>query len=285
MTDCLRMAVMEKIKIVCISDIHYSPNQDWSNCIWKYTPNEEIPELVDRFVDIVNNELKPDLIVELGDRIIDVDADTDVANTRWVYENIDSRVHCPVFHVDGNHDFVNVGKSELANVLHNPQLPYVRLFKGYKCIFFDSLDPMLEGVGGAVSSRQLAWLEEEMNNDDLPKMVFSHHPLNHHEIQRNFLIPKETVPLMKVSNCEEVRNILENGKDFLFHAAGHQHWWSFRVSAKGTFMVNPPLSAAHPDRTHAPGWFMEADVWPDGKVDAKVHSIVPRRVVGDFANR
>ena len=35
------------------------------------------------------------------------------------------------------------------------------------------------------------WLEHEMNNDDLPKLVFSHHPLNHHEIQRNFLIPKE----------------------------------------------------------------------------------------------
>ncbi len=180
---------------------------------------------------------------------------------------------------------MHVGKQELAKLLHNPELPFVRVFKGYKCIFFDSLDPMISGVGGAVSDEQLAWLEHEMNNDDLPKLVFSHHPLNHHEIQRNFLIPKETVPLMKVANCEAVREILEHGRNFLFHAAGHLHWWSFRVSPKGTYLVNPPFSAAHPERTNAPGWFMEADVSPDGKVDAKVHSIVPRRVVGDFTNR
>lgn len=276
---------MEHIKIVFISDIHFSPGQDWSQCIWKYTPNEELPGLMDRFVDIVNHELKPDLVIELGDRIIDVNSERDVENTQSIYERIDARVGCPVFHVDGNHDFVHVGKQELAKLLHNPELPFVRVFKGYKCIFFDSLDPMLEGVGGAVSDHQLAWLEHEMNSDDLPKMVFSHHPLNYHEIHRNFLIPKETVPLMKVANCDKVRGIIENGRNFLFHAAGHLHWWSFRVSPKGTYLVNPPFSAAHPDRINAPGWFMEADVWPDGKIDTKIHSIVPRRVVGDFVNR
>ncbi len=73
---------MGDIKIVFISDIHFSPGQDWSQCIWKYTPNEELPGLLDRFVDIVNLELKPDVIIELGDRIIDVDAKRDVDNTR-----------------------------------------------------------------------------------------------------------------------------------------------------------------------------------------------------------
>lgn len=276
---------MRDIKIVFISDIHFSPEQDWSQCIWKYTPNEELPGLLDCFVDIVNLELKPDMIVELGDRIIDVDETRDIDNTRSIHRMLDERIACPVFHVDGNHDFVHVGKQKLAKLLHNPILPFVRVFKGYKCIFFDSLDPMLAGVGGSVSDEQLAWLEHEMNNDDLPKMVFSHHPLNHHEIHRNFLIPQETVPLMKLSNSKEVISILENGKNLLFHAAGHMHWWSFRVSPKGTYLVNPPFSAAHPERTNAPGWFMEVDVRPDGKVDAKVHSIVPRRVVGDFTNR
>jgi calcineurin-like phosphoesterase family protein len=276
---------MDKIKIVFISDIHLSPGQDWSQCIWKYTPNEEIPGLLDRFVDIVNNELKPDVVMELGDRIIDVDEQTDLRNTEAVFESIDRRLNCPCFHVDGNHDFVNAPKKRLAQVLHSSSLPYTMTFKGYKCIFFDSLDPMIDGVGGEVSKNQLEWLRAEMNNDDLPKMVFSHHPLNYHEIHRNFLIPEETVPLMQGKNSAEVREILENGRNFLLHASGHLHWWSFRVSPKGTYLVNPPLSAAHPARTDAPGWFMEADVWPDGKIDAKVHSIVPRRVVGDFLNR
>ncbi|MDC7228745.1 MAG: metallophosphoesterase [Sphaerochaetaceae bacterium] len=275
---------MENLKIVFISDIHLSPGQDWSDCIWKFTPNEEIPGLIERFVSIVNDELRPDLIIELGDRIIDVDTNTDCKNTATIYEEIDSKVNCPVFHVDGNHDFVHVGKPELALLLRNPELPYVRIYNGYKCIFFDSLDPMIDGVGGAVSEKQLAWLRHEMNCDDLPKMVFSHHPLNYHEIHRNFLIPSDTVPLMKVANCDEVRNILEGGRNFLFHGSGHLHWWSFRVTPNGTYLVNPPLSAAHPEQTNAPGWFMEADIWPEGKVDVKIHSIAPRRVVGNFVN-
>lgn len=276
---------MKPIKIVFISDIHLSPGQDWSQCIWKYTPNEEIPGLMDQFVSIINNELRPDLVIELGDRIIDVDRETDRANTLTIHKELDKRLECQIFHVDGNHDVVYAEKPELAQLLENPELPYLRLFKGYKCIFFDSLDPMIDGVGGTVSKRQLEWLHKEMNCDDLPKIVFSHHPLNYHEIHRNFLIPEKTVPLMQVSNCDEVRKILEDGRNFIFHGSGHLHWWSFRVSPKGTYLVNPPLSAAHPAQTGAPGWFMEVDVWPDGKVDAKVHSIVPRRVVGNFVNR
>lgn len=276
---------MDKIKIVFVSDIHIAPGQDWSRCIWKYTPQDELPALVHSFVDIVNNEIKPDIIFELGDRIIDVDVPTDEKNTETIYREIDEKVGCPVIHMHGNHDFVNVPKSRLSEILHCPQLPYVKVFKGYKIIVFDSLDPMLEGVGGEVSEKQLEWLKTEMNNDDMPKIVLSHHPVNYHEIHRNFLIPEETVSLMSVKNRDEVRQILENGKNFLFHAAGHLHWWSFRVSPKGTYLVNPPLSAAHPAKDNAPGWFMEAEVWPDGKVDAKVHSIIPRRVVGDFVNR
>lgn len=276
---------MKKIKIVFVSDIHIAPGQDWSNCIWKYTPQDELPALVHSFVDIVNNEIKPDIIFELGDRIIDVDIATDMKNTATIYHEIDEKVSCPVVHLDGNHDFVNVSKKELASILHSPELPYVKMFNGYKIVVFDSLDPMIDGVGGQVSEKQLKWLENEMSNDDFPKIVLSHHPVNYHEIDRNFLIPSETCPLMSVKNRDEVRRILENGRNFLFHAAGHLHWWSFRTSDKGTYLVNPPLSAAHPSRSNAPGWFMEAEVCPDGKVDAKVHSIIPRRVVGDFENR
>ena len=276
---------MSTLKAVFISDIHLAPDQDWSQCIWKYTPNWEIPGLLQKWQKIVNEEIRPDVVFELGDRIIDVDRETDLKNTKDVYNAVDGAVNCPVFHVDGNHDFRNITKDEMADILHSSRLPYFKILDGWKLIFFDSLDPMIEGVGGEVGEAQLEWLRQRMNEDDLPKIVFSHHPLNYHQIHRNFLIPEGTYHLMSVKNSAQVIDILEHGKNFVAHCSAHLHFWAFRSSPKGTYLVNPPISAAHPAFKDAPGWFMEATFSTDGTVDAVIHSINPRRVVGDFTNR
>ncbi len=276
---------MKTLKAVLISDVHLAPGEDWSNCIWKYTPNEELPGLLEQWHRIVNEEIRPDVVFELGDRIIDVNRETDLRNTKAVRDAVDGSVHCPVYHVDGNHDFINITKSEIADVLGNPRLPYSVVQDGWKFIFFDSLDPMIKGVGGEVGEAQLNWLRTQMNEDDLPKLVFSHHPLNYHQIHRNFLIPEGTYDLMSVKNSEQVREIIEGGRNFIAHCSGHLHFWAFRSGKKGTYLVNPPLSAAHPAFKDAPGWFMEVSFSEDGTVDAVVHSINPRRVVGDFTNR
>ena len=276
---------MKDLKAVFISDIHLAPGEDWSQCIWKYTPNEELPGLLAQWKKIVNEEIRPDVVFELGDRIIDVDRETDLRNTKAVYDAVDGSVSCPVYHVDGNHDFINITKDEIAEVLGNPRLPYSKVQDGWKFIFFDSLDPMIKGVGGEVGEAQLRWLEQQMNEDDLPKLVFSHHPLNYHQIHRNFLIPEGTYDLMSVRNSDRVKEIIEGGRNFIAHCAGHSHFWAFRSSSKGTYLVNPPISAAHPAFKDAPGWFMEATFSTDGTVDAVIHSINPRRVVGNFTNR
>ena len=64
---------MKELKAVLISDVHLAPGEDWSNCIWKYTPNEELPGLLKQWAGIINDEIKPAVVFELGDRIIDVD--------------------------------------------------------------------------------------------------------------------------------------------------------------------------------------------------------------------
>ncbi len=275
----------KELKVVFISDVHLAPGQDWSKCIWKYTPNEEIPGLLEQWARIVNEEIKPDVVFELGDRIIDVDRETDLKNTKAVYDAVDGSVHCPVYHVDGNHDFINISKAEIAQILGNPKLPYCVCQDGWKFIFFDSLDPMIDGVGGEVGQQQLDWLKERMNEDDMPKLVFSHHPLNYHQIDRNFLIPKGTYHLMSVKNSDQIREILEGGRNFVAHVSGHLHFWAFKSSSKGTYLVNPPISAAHPAYKDAPGWFMETTFSTDGTADCVIHSINPRRVVGNYCNR
>jgi len=275
----------ERIKLILVSDIHYSPNIDYSKCIWKYTPQEELPGLIDEFVKITNEEIKPDLVIDLGDRIVDVDTETDERNEQWVKKMLDDRLDMPITHVEGNHDIRILSKEDNRRILGYPDLPYTINVKGYKLIFFDSMDPMLIGIGGRVGEKQIAWLEHEVRSDMSGKMIFSHHPLHEHDIDRNSLIPRETLDKMYIENMNEVVNTIERGKNVLFHACAHMHWFSFLSNSRCTYLVNPPLSAAFPAKKNAPGWFMEVEVDQNiGLITAKVHTIHPRRVVGTYHN-
>jgi len=271
------------IKFVVISDIHYSPNIDWSNVIWKYTPNEEIPCLLKNFIEILINEIKPDCVFELGDRIIDVDHIKDIENTKSVMAMLDDKLRCPCFHVFGNHD-IKILDKDIINSIFRIQygLPHSFVFKGFKVILLDSLDPMVSGVGGTISKEQQRWLRKQMNEDNYPKLVFSHHPLNYHEINNNKLIPTETLNLMYVENYTEVKNILENGKNFLIHTSAHMHWFSLINNLKGKYLVNPAFSAAFPEKTNAPGWFLEISINTDLDISIKIHSVNPRRIIGNL---
>lgn len=273
------------LKFVLVSDIHLIHDGDGEGLSRKFTTNKKLPTTLELFSKIVNDEIKPDFVVDLGDRIIDLNKEYDIEHTLQVFQAVDGSVNCPVFHVDGNHDIINLSKEELSELLHNPILPYSTVYNRWKLIFIDSHDPMINKCGGQLSESQLQWLSNEMNCDNLPKIVFSHHPLNQHYVDRNLCIPAKFYPLMILQNKEEVKSILEHGKNFVAHASGHLHFWGLKSTENGTYIVNPPLSVLYPNNESTPGYFMEVNVWKDGRVDCLVHSVNPRRVEGSFSNR
>lgn len=273
------------LKMVLVSDIHLIHEGDGEGLSRKFIANKELPNTLELFSQIVNDEIKPDLVIDLGDRIIDLNKEYDIEHTQQVFQAVDGSVNCPVFHVDGNHDIINLSKEELSEFFHSPMLPYSTTFNGWKLIFIDSHDPMIKKCGGQLSENQLEWLTHEMNCDSLPKIVFSHHPLNQHYVDRNLCIPSKFYPLMILQNKEEVKSILENGKNFVAHASGHLHFWGLRSTNHGTYIVNPPLSVLYPNNESTPGYFMEVYLWKEGRVDCLVHSVNPRRVEGSFTNR
>jgi hypothetical protein len=271
------VSIQNSVKSVLIGDIHYGTDSE-------FRPGKEIPGLLSQFVEIMNREMKPDVVMELGDRINNVDKETDVKNLSRLVETLDHKLNMPCYHVLGNHDIVYTDKKTISQVIGDNTGPLSRVIKGFKFIILDTLDPMIENTGGAVGKEQLAWLEREMNTDDYPKLVFGHHPIDNHTM-RGSAIQSKNRRLIFLENRSEVREILENGKNFIGYAAGHMHWFSFFCSKNAAYLVNPSFTEAYPSRINAPGMFLEVDIYTHGKVEAALHTLNPRRLLGRFTSK
>ncbi|NLG68622.1 MAG: hypothetical protein GX496_03510, partial [Firmicutes bacterium] len=54
------------LRLALVTDIHHGPDKPTR-------PGSVAPGLLRRFVEVVNDEVRPDLVVDLGDRIDNVD--------------------------------------------------------------------------------------------------------------------------------------------------------------------------------------------------------------------
>ncbi len=269
------------LKLILISDIHLTPGKGTEDKPLKRPPHDELYGLLDSFEELVR-EIGPDAVIDLGDRIFNDTEENDIVRTTAVYERIYRNSPCPVLHVDGNHDVINISKETIASILHSPLYPAAVTVNGFKLLLLDSLENMIRNCTGTVSESQLRWLEEEMNNDDLPKIAFSHNPLHDHDITRNFNLPEKFYPIMKAVNSDEVAKVLEGGRNFLCHIGAHLHLWGIDRSGRYPYIATPPFSS-HPMKTPADGFFTEMTFRSDGSISAVIHGISPRRIMGTFS--
>ncbi|MEE4208730.1 MAG: metallophosphoesterase, partial [Parvularcula sp.] len=96
------------MRIAVIADIHHG-----SPSLTKR--GDTALDLLDQFAAFVAAE-KPDLVLELGDRISDVDRETDLRLQREVADAL-SVIGPPIFHICGNHDRDHLSVAENAEVL------------------------------------------------------------------------------------------------------------------------------------------------------------------------
>ena len=81
-----------KCKIVIFSDAHYAPERPINNGsnIERKLTQYSIP-LLHKLIDKINNEIKPDIVISLGDLIEDFnDHDKDIINLNFIWKFLNS---------------------------------------------------------------------------------------------------------------------------------------------------------------------------------------------------
>lgn len=211
------------MKILLFADLHYfcgdisTANFDTNKKLVRYA----MP-MLQRFIQIANEEYPADLCVNLGDLIQDDrDKQRDLKAFSQVYQKL-SDFRCPCYSILGNHDLKMMDCIEdLAPIVGNVD-SYSLDVQGYHLVFLQpQLRPEL-GIrrGGSyktqyLSEETIAWLEKDLAENKLPALVFLHFPLS-----EDATVEDECLFL---KNRAEVKSALKNAKNLLGVFAGHQH--------------------------------------------------------------
>ncbi|WP_394199142.1 metallophosphoesterase family protein [Litoreibacter albidus] len=204
-------------RIATITDIHHGAPAQAKR-------GDTALALMAKFADWVNAE-KPDLVLDLGDRISDVDEETDLRLAAEVAEAFKA-VNAPIHHICGNHDRDYLGTAQNEEIF-GQNMGHELLDCGDWQIALWRADPKItrspEFYGFTLPEADLLWLSRTMQAAQKPTLVASHVPVSGHGQVGNYWFEhKEEVS--RYPESPRVRDALAQARVPVACIAGHVHW-------------------------------------------------------------
>lgn len=223
---------MKKCKLVIFSDIHYAPEKPVNNgsIIDRKLMHKAVP-LLEQLIQKINNEIKPDIVVNLGDLVEDFnDHDKDIINLNFIWGLLNG-IKPAFYSLAGNHDLRSMSsRKEVEQIMGYKHSTFSVDLLGYHFVFL-GLDVNTKlGVksGGIfktqfISNEDLEWLKRDLEKNKLPILVFNHFGIAEDNMEGNWWfgrVPEHAL----LGNRKEVKEILKKNKNLIAVFSGHQHW-------------------------------------------------------------
>lgn len=163
-------------------------------------------------------------VLDLGDRISDIDHETDLRLEREVAEMF-REVSSPVWHINGNHDRDHLSVAENEDILGQKLGHETHDLEGWRIILWraDSRIHRNGHHGFHLPEPDLIWLAGQMQKADRPVLVASHVPVSGHSQVGNYYFDRNdshsTYP-----QAERVRAALALARVPVVCLSGHVHW-------------------------------------------------------------
>ena len=205
---------MKPLKLAIITDIHHGPS--------RYTKKgAEALRLLETFVKEVSCG-DFDVVVDLGDRITNVDKRTDWDLANEVADTF-RKIDVPTHHLLGNHDLHYLTPRENELLLGSDLSSHSRDVKGKHLIFWNINLSNTYADNEIPSDSDLSWLYTDLNQTELPTIIFTHVPLDNASMVGNFWF-QNNVNVASLKNTGHARKIIEASGKVILCVAGHTHW-------------------------------------------------------------
>jgi len=214
------------MRFALISDEHFGPTAYFQGKLRKLTARAG--ELCEAFVRRMNDEVKPDLVVNLGDVIEDESREKDLEQYRRFLEIL-SGLACPVLHVAGNHDQVNLSDRDLRELWqHEGELFYSRDVGGVHFSVLCTIEITDQAIH--LPEPQIAWLRADLAQSALPSVVLMHHPASEMRLDGNRWFEKRP-HVCRVAERRALQEVISEAPRVVAVFNGHVHWNHFDVIA------------------------------------------------------
>lgn len=219
-------------KIIIFSDLHYAPEKPIHNgSIIDRKLMEQAEPILDTLIDKINNQIKPDLVINLGDLIEDFnDYDKDLMNLNYIWNKL-KNIESPFYSCIGNHDLRSMSsRNEIEKIMNYKHSTFSVNIKGMHIVILgtyvnNELDASDGGIPKTqfVSDEDIKWLENDLNKNELPTIICTHYGIAEDDMKHNWWF--ETNPEHALlGNRKKLKNIFKNNKKILAVLSGHQHW-------------------------------------------------------------
>jgi len=218
------------MKLAIFSDIHYCPDisQGFHNGFQRKLVEHSLP-IMNKLINEINTN-NFDAAICLGDYIQDVfDRGQDIVNLTYINKLLDD-IKTPLYKVPGNHDLRTLTMEDIKKVFGYENLTYSKDIDGYHLIFLSVTADYGKSTdhGGIdrtqyLSNEDLKWLEDDLNTNELPAIIFTHFGVAEDSMQGNFWFNIHTENAL-LKNRKELKSIIEDDKNILGVFSGHQHW-------------------------------------------------------------
>ncbi|HEY4118784.1 MAG TPA: metallophosphoesterase [Byssovorax sp.] len=207
------------LTIALISDLHFGPETRWNGKLRKLT--HHAGELARAFVARMNDEVKPDLVVNLGDDIEDESLELDRARYAECQSILRSAA-AELVNVAGNHDDVNLPHAELLTHWRRDGELYTSVDRqGFHFVVLHTRERKDHDV--SIGAEQLAWLEADLAVHAGPTVVLMHHPASEQVLVGNRWF-EGRAHVCLVRERRAIRRLFAQHGRVLAVFNGHVHW-------------------------------------------------------------
>ena len=209
------------VKILVFADLHYfGGSEKLFNADKKLVEYAE--PMLEEFIRIADDD-DVSLVVNLGDIIQDTnDKELDIRCLEYIFGKLKA-FKCPVYSVLGNHDLKMMDSvSEVEKIMGYESSVYSVDHEGFHLVFLTTgVRPELGLLRGGsyktqyLSGDSILWLKNDLENNRLPCLIFTHFPLAEDESVQD--------ECMFMKNRDEVKAIINGDKNVKAVFSGHQH--------------------------------------------------------------
>lgn len=178
--------------------------------------------LLSRFVDGVNAG-NFDAVIDLGDRISDVDGERDAVLQSEVARGFRRLGNKPRHHVLGNHDIGHLSEADNAAALDSPVQTRAVVIGNCRVAFWQpDVSATLERPL-SLNDGDLAALEALLGADDRPTLLVTHVPLSGHAQTGNYYFERNP-GYASYAETADIRRVIATAPCPVVALAGHVHW-------------------------------------------------------------
>lgn len=258
------------MRFAIITDIHLGPEFFLKGVQRRI--NKNVKQLVNKFIQDMNKNEKPEFVISLGDSIEHDSNKKDKKRFEYLLKTFE-KLNCPSFFAAGNHDLINLSEEELKKILNKKELYYSFNKKNFHFVVLFSKTQKDRSI--AIPDKQKKWFEKDLKKTKKKTIVFVHHGLADQNLKGNPWFegrPKNCL----ISNRKEIREIINKSKKVIGVFNGHLHWDKKHTHKGIPYFTIQSLTENEGDKGLSSNAYAVIDI-DDKKIDVKIKGNYPKR--------